>query len=166
MIKRPSKFLREIAAQMLVAFCTESTKGTCQDTPPLPPTTSLQEDPSPQIYRGRSEGWSTTDEEKHQLSSRSPSPDYIVGIHGPSTQWRDEPIHNLLEDQNILGSSRIPVPTSRRSEGRPPSSPRRSRPSVARPLVCYQNHIPVSSIDFARTEEPKVRAFSSLFFSG
>jgi hypothetical protein len=75
MIRRPSKFLREIAAQMLVGFCTESTKGACQDTPPLPPTTSLQEDPSPQWYHGRSEDWSTTDEEKPQLSSKSPSPD-------------------------------------------------------------------------------------------
>jgi hypothetical protein len=28
---------------MLVGFCTESTKGTRQDTPPLPPTTSLHE---------------------------------------------------------------------------------------------------------------------------
>jgi hypothetical protein len=61
------------------------------------------------------------------------SPDYTVGIHGQSTWGRDEPIHNLLEDQNILGSSRRPIPTPRGSEGRPPSSPRRSTPSVARP---------------------------------
>jgi hypothetical protein len=42
---------------------------------------------------------------------------------------------NLLEDHNIHGSSRRPVPTLRGSEGRPPSSPRRSKPSVARPLL-------------------------------
>jgi hypothetical protein len=51
---------------------------------------------------------------------------YTVGIRGRSTRGRDEPIHNLLEDQNILGSPRG-------SEGRPPSSPQRSTPSVARP---------------------------------
>jgi hypothetical protein len=72
-------------------------------------TTSLQEDPSPQLYLGRSEDWSTTDEEKPQLSSRSPS-HYTMGIRRQSTQGRDEPIHNLLEDQNILGSSRRPAP--------------------------------------------------------
>jgi hypothetical protein len=66
---------------MLVGFCTESTKGTCQDTPPLPPTTSLQEDPSPQLYRGRYDGRSTIDEENPQLSSGGLSPDYTVGIH-------------------------------------------------------------------------------------
>lgn len=100
-------------AQVMESLDTESWKGTRQDTPPpLPtPTTSLQEDPSPQLYRGRSEGWSTTDEEKPQLSSRSPSPDYTVGIRGWSTRGRDEPIHNLPEDQNILGSSRRPIPT-------------------------------------------------------
>jgi hypothetical protein len=135
MIRRPSKFLREIGAQMLVCFCTESVKGARQDTPPLPSTTSLQEDPSPQLYRGRSEGWSTTDEEKPQLSSRSPSPDYTVGTRGRSTRGRDGPIHNLLEDHNIHGSSRRPVATSRGSEDQPPSSPRRSKPSVARPLL-------------------------------
>jgi hypothetical protein len=32
------------------------------------------------------EGWSTTDEEKPQLSSRSPSPDYTVGTRGRSTR--------------------------------------------------------------------------------
>ena len=86
MIRRPSKFLREIWAQMVVDFGTESVEGARQDTPPLPSTTSLQEDPSPQLYRGRSEGWSTTDEEKPQLSSRSPSPDYTVGTRGRSTR--------------------------------------------------------------------------------
>jgi hypothetical protein len=119
---------------MLVGFCTESVKGACQDTPPLPSTTSLQEDPSLQLYRGRSEGWSTTDE-KPQLSSRSPSPDYTVGTRGRSTRGRDGPIHNLLEDHNIHGSSIRQVPTPRGSEDRSPSLPRRSKPSVARPLL-------------------------------
>jgi hypothetical protein len=40
---------------MLVDFCTESMKGIRHDTPHLPPTTNLQKDPSPQVYRGRSE---------------------------------------------------------------------------------------------------------------
>jgi hypothetical protein len=125
---------------MLVGFCIESVKGTHEDTPPLPPTTSLQEDPSPQLYRGRSEGSSTTDEEKPQLSSRSPSPDYTVGTRGRSTPWRDGPIHNLLEDHNILGSLRRPFPTPKGFEVRPPSSPRRSTPSVVRPLLQGSPH--------------------------
>jgi hypothetical protein len=80
-------------------------------------------------------GWSTTDKEEPQLSSRSPSPDYTDGTRGRSTRGRDGPIHNLLEDHIIHGSSRRPVPTPRGSEGRPPSSPQRSKPSVARPLL-------------------------------
>jgi hypothetical protein len=98
MFRRPSKFLREIGAQMLVGFCTESVKGARQNTPPLPSTTSLQEDPSPQLYRGRSEGWSTTDEEKPQLSSRSPSPDYTVGeARLPTIPWG--PVGDQLEEE-------------------------------------------------------------------
>jgi hypothetical protein len=92
-IRRPSKFLREIAAQMLVGFGTESTKGPCQDTPSLPPTTSLQEDPSPQLYSGRYEDWSTTGEEKTQLSSGNPSPDYSVGDQLEDPQPTGGPEH-------------------------------------------------------------------------
>jgi hypothetical protein len=58
-----------------------------------------------------------------------------VGTRGRSTRGRDGPIHNLLEDHNIHGSSIRPVPTPRGSEGRSPSFPRRSKPSVARPLL-------------------------------
>jgi hypothetical protein len=111
MIRRSSKFLREIAAHMLVSFFTEFTKGSCPDAPTLPPTTSFQEDPSPQLYRGRSENWSTTDEEKSQLSSRSPSPDYTVGDPyainskeiNPSTTYRwTKPPLNLQKDPSLL----------------------------------------------------------------
>jgi hypothetical protein len=48
---------------------------------------------------------------------------------------RDRPIHNLLDDQNILGSSRRPVPTPRGSKGWPPPSLCHSKQSVARPLL-------------------------------
>jgi hypothetical protein len=104
MIRRPFKFLREIAAQMLVGFCAESTKGTRQDTPPLSPTTSLQEDLSPRLLRGRSEGWTTADEEKPHLFSRSPSPDYAVGdqleeeMNPSTTYWRTITSLDLQED--------------------------------------------------------------------
>jgi hypothetical protein len=88
MFTRP-KHLREIGAQMQVGF-TESSKGSSHDTPTLPPTTNLQEDPSPQLYRGKSKGRSTTDEEKPQFSSRSSSPDYALGIRGRSTLGRGD----------------------------------------------------------------------------
>ena len=61
---------------------------------------NLLEDPSPRLYWGRSEGRSTTDEVMSLHSSRSPSPDYTVGIRGRST--RGGPFHP--------GSSRRPSP--------------------------------------------------------
>jgi hypothetical protein len=75
------------------------------------------------------------DEGKPPLSSRSLSPNNPVGIRGLSTRGRDEPTQNLLEDQTIFGSSRRPVPAPRGFKGWPPSSPRRSTPSVVRPLL-------------------------------
>jgi hypothetical protein len=71
-----SNFLREIGAQMLVEFCIESTKGSCNNIPPLPPTTN-QQDLSPQllVYRGRSEGRSTTHEKlKASVLFKKPVP--------------------------------------------------------------------------------------------
>jgi hypothetical protein len=44
MFRRTSKFLQEIAAQMLVGFCTKYMKGPSLDNPPLPPAPNLQKD--------------------------------------------------------------------------------------------------------------------------
>jgi hypothetical protein len=52
-------------------------------------------------------------------SSKSLFPDYTVGIR---------------EDGTIPGSPRRPVPSSKGSKGRPPSSPRCNTPNVVRPL--------------------------------
>jgi hypothetical protein len=136
MIRRPSKFHREIAAQMLVGFCTESTKGTCQDTPPLPPTTSLQEYvPVPPTITWEIRGLINHSWRKASACFKKSVPDYTVGIPwvinwrkrwthpqptgGPEHPWTFKKTRPC--SQGIRGSTTIVASTQHIKCGKAPS---------------------------------------------